>query len=1264
MSVNPILPASVSVVCSSNPACVGIPVTYTADAVNGGVSPAYQWLLNGANTGPNLPVFEYAPADGDIIACKMTSGELCVSGNPAYSNGINMIIGSSFAPIVTIVASGNPICALTPVTFTVTSTFGGPSPSYQWYVNGNHVGTSSTTYSYFPLDGDAVQCLMNSQLSCATVNPSPSNVITMTVLAIPVNVTITESPTGPVCAGTFVTFTSWPSNGGSNPTFQWKVNGLPAGTNSITFSYPPADGDVVTCTLMSNATCSSANTVTSLPIFAEVNPNMPVSVSVTSSPGSTVCYGTAVTYTATTINRGSAPLFQWKVNGGAVGLNGPVFTCTPVNGDIVTCTLTSDVVCAAGSPYTSAPITMTVNPNLPVSVSIAPSVNPVCAGIPISITATTINGGTVPLYQWKVNGTNAGTGTSIFTCLPADNDLITCELTSNATCATGNPSTSGILTMTVNPVLAAAISVAPSSNPVCAGNSVSFTATVANGGAAPVYQWKVNGTNAGTGNPVYIYLPANNDVITCELTSDAICSTGSPATSAPVTMTVNPVLPVAISIASSSNPLCAGTSVTFTSTIINGGTAPSYQWKVNGIDAGTAGSVYNYVPSNNDAITCQLTSNAMCASGNPATSGAVTMFVNPILPVSVSISSSANPVCGGTPVLFTAIATNGGSLPAYQWKVNGTNAGTGGSGYTYVPVNDDVLTCELTSNAVCATGNPANSGSVTMTVNPVLTVSITIAPSSNPVCAGTPVTFTATSVNGGNAPSYQWKVNGADAGTGNTVFTYVPVNNDLVSCVLTSNATCALGNPSASGSVIMTVNPYLPVSISIAPVTDEVCSGTTVTFTAVPVNEGMTPAYQWQVNGVEISGATGITYSIIPVSNDVITCKLASSAACPTGNPAISTPVTMTVNPLVNVSVSVSVSATLVCGGTPVTCTAIPVNGGAVPLYQWKVNSQPVPGATNAIYSFIPVANDEITCELTADVLCPTVNPAISASLTIAVVTVPVVTYAACHDIVTAVYAKPFRLRGGLPSGGVYSGDGVNSLTGFFDPSVAGQGAHTVTYTYPPSGMCAVSKLQVINNHGEPPANCLVDPALTDLRDLRVYPIVRIGTQCWFAGNLNYGTLKIATDPQTDNCVNDKYCLNNNEANCNIFGGIYQWDELMRYDQAVEGHQGLCPPGWHVPAEAEWAELFGFYGGQAAAGELLRDKGAGSFKALMGGVLYQNQTNWSFNPPDFAATFFWSSEPTGLWQAKAHGLNNAVVSVSDYSSGRRNGFSVRCLQDQ
>lgn len=106
---------------------------------------------------------------------------------------------------------------------------------------------------------------------------------------------------------------------------------------------------------------------------------------------------------------------------------------------------------------------------------------------------------------------------------------------------------------------------------------------------------------------------------------------------------------------------------------------------------------------------------------------------------------------------------------------------------------------------------------------------------------------------------------------------------------------------------------------------------------------------------------------------------------------------------------------------------------------------------------------------------------------------------------------------------------------------------------------------------------------ITDPRDGQTYATVQIGNQCWMAENLNYGTIvtSISTggthSNQTDTSLAEKYCFGNITANCALYGGMYEWRELMQQDTGStsnpSGVQGLCPPGWHVPSDAEWMEM-------------------------------------------------------------------------------------------
>ena len=121
---------------------------------------------------------------------------------------------------------------------------------------------------------------------------------------------------------------------------------------------------------------------------------------------------------------------------------------------------------------------------------------------------------------------------------------------------------------------------------------------------------------------------------------------------------------------------------------------------------------------------------------------------------------------------------------------------------------------------------------------------------------------------------------------------------------------------------------------------------------------------------------------------------------------------------------------------------------------------------------------------------------------------------------------------------------------------------------------------------------------------------------------------------------------------------VYQWDEMMRYDD-TPGLQGLCPPAWHVPTEAEWNTLFANWTNNAFAGAPLKYSGYSGFNALMSGVRHMS-VQWDYQN---IATFFWSSTPYGAYKAWAHGINDYDPSVAAYPSSRANAFSVRCLKD-
>jgi uncharacterized protein (TIGR02145 family) len=1163
MSVQNISPPAISISASANPVCPGTQVTFTAQTTNPGSQPVFSWRKNGIPCGANQSVFICEPLDGDVIECLLTSNAGCISTNQALSNNIVMVVSSNLTVGANIAASANPSCLGESVIFTATAINGGVNPSYSWILNGFNVGTNNPSFSYTPLATDQVSCWVTSDLSCANGNPAVSNTIIMEISQnIPVDVVVTPS-SNPACTGSIVQFSASVTNGGSNPSFQWTVNGQVAGNNQSTYSCIPLNGDVILCQVNSSENCVINPVAISNPVVMVLNNDLPVSVTI-SADQLNVCEGTEIICTANAINGGSSPIYQWRLNGSNIGENSPTLQLTPSNGNSINCILTSNLSCATGSPAISNSVTFTVNPNLPVSLSVTASATEVCEGTLVTMQANAINPGQNPVYQWLVNGTPAGTNSTNFQFTPLNSDAVTCLLTSDALCATGSPAVSNSVTFTVNPNLPVSLSVTASDTEVCEGTLVTMQANAINPGQNPVYQWFVNGIPDGTNSPDFQFTPLNSDAVTCLLTSDALCATGSPAVSNSVIFTVNPNLSVSLTIFASVTEVCEGTQVTLQANAINPGQNPVYQWLVNGTPAGTNSTNFQFTPLSGDAVTCLLTSDALCATGSPAVSNSVIFTVNPNLPVGLTIYSSVTEVCEGTQVTLQANAINPGQNPVYQWLVNGTPAGTNSPDFQFTPLNGDAVTCLLTSDALCATGSPAVSNSVTFTVNPNLPVSLAISVSVTEVCEGTQVTLQANAINPGQNPFYQWLVNGTPDGTNSPDFQFTPLNGDAVTCLLTSDALCATGSPAVSNSVIFTVNPNLPVSLSVTASDTEVCEGTLVTMQANAINPGQNPVYQWLVNGTP-AGTNSPDFQFTPLNDDVVTCLLTSDALCAIGNPAQSSPFIVMVHPN------------------------------------------------------------------------------------------PVVSFSFCTSMITRE-ADPITLHTGIPAGGTYFGTAVigNQLI----PSIIPLTDLTVetSYQYSNTYGCTRTVTQSLPVlQGPSGFNC--GNIFIDTRDNQPYTTVQIGTQCWFSSNLNFGNYS-ETILQSDNCFPEKYCYGDNISECYSNGGLYHWDELMNYEENGT-LQGICPDGWHVPAESEWMNLVAWYGGPGVAGDSLKLQGFRRFNGNFAGMRYADHVY------QFAGQsgMFWSSTSLPNSKVLAFGIQQVTKSVSRYPSSPANAFSVRCIKD-
>ncbi len=184
------------------------------------------------------------------------------------------------------------------------------------------------------------------------------------------------------------------------------------------------------------------------------------------------------------------------------------------------------------------------------------------------------------------------------------------------------------------------------------------------------------------------------------------------------------------------------------------------------------------------------------------------------------------------------------------------------------------------------------------------------------------------------------------------------------------------------------------------------------------------------------------------------------------------------------------------------------------------------------------------------------------------------------------------------------------------------------------------------------------------------YPTVQIGNQCWFAKNLNVGVMVTDSSDMTDNGIVEKYCYNSDTTNCDKFGGLYQWGEIMQYT-SEEGTQGICPEGWHIPTNRDFVELFlycdNYWTYLISEGTLWNNyqytwehANLSGFSALPAGqtkkdnYLYHGQHEYAG---------FWSSREMNDSIAIVFGVPYDRGGIIGMSVNKQEGYSIRCIKN-
>jgi hypothetical protein len=844
--------------------------------------------------------------------------------------------------------------------------------SYQLKNGGSNVGSavagtgaalnfnSNTAAGTYTIDAT------NSAGSC-TVTMSGNAVVKVTQSVTP-SVTIVANTLTTICAGTSVTFTATPGNGGTTPAYQWQSStdggtnwGNIAGENTSTytsnsFTAPGIRIRVLMTPDPASIPCPSPAIATSNVILMAVNNPVTPSVSIAATAPlytltPVICPSTSVTFTATPTNGGVNPLYQWYINGTPVGSNTTDATFTTsslTNGNKITVVITSKADCALPLTAISNEIPVTVNPAIPA----APVANGGSGAACTQITANWAASTNATAYFLDVSTDNGfGSLVGIYNNLNVGN-VTTINVTGllagttyyyrvRASNICGISANSGTITYATLAATPAAPVVAAGSCAECkqitanwaaSANATTYFLDISTDNGFGIFVGTYNNLNVG--NVTTLNVTGLTAGVTYYYRVRASNTCGTSANSGTTTYATLAAAPAAPVVAAGSGAAC---------TQITANWAASTNGTTYFLDVSTDNGFGSFVGTYNNrnvgsvttmnvtGLTAGVTyyyrvraSNTCGTSANSGTTTYATLAATPATPSAITGNTS---VCSTSTGISYSVTKD--PTATYNWTLPSGWSIASGSGTNSITVNPSSTSgnISVTASNYCGTSNPQTLSVSTSTGIPANPGVIT---GQTSICTvGTTYTYSLSSVSG--ATSYVWSLPASygtisGSSTGSSIDVNVPGTVTKTGYTISVQAQNGCGLSSSNSSSLVTVGNYAYVKamddfticatdksqILLTSITGGATGSSNITWSATPTGGiyNQNPNKPWFY-----------TPSNAAISNGSVTLTVTTDK--PSGCSAVTDQLVITIRPTATASIS---GATTICSGasTNITFTATP----------------------------------------------------------------------------------------------------------------------------------------------------------------------------------------------------------------------------------------------------------------------------------------------------------------------------------------------------